>query len=146
MAEIVDIQGSTVKIGDDGQIISVPIAALAFANPVIGDEVKVYKDAESIIVRKANNTRPFAGGQSDKSKLTAGLLSIFLGIFGVGNFYRGHIGKGVAQLLITLLAGWFFGLGIFITSIWGLIEGIVIISSKPGSRDHQDGDGRELID
>src|SRR3954471_23864211 len=39
---------------------------------------------------------------SDKSKIVAGLLQIFLGYFGVGRFYTGHIGLGVAQLLL----GW----------------------------------------
>ena len=38
-----------------------------------------------------------------KSKLTAGLLGIFLGGFGVHNFYLGYTGKAVAQLLIALL-------------------------------------------
>lgn len=38
-----------------------------------------------------------------KSKIAAGLLGIFLGYFGVHNFYLGYTGKAVAQLLITLL-------------------------------------------
>ncbi|MCZ9344600.1 TM2 domain-containing protein, partial [Streptomyces sp. TRM76130] len=36
---------------------------------------------------------------SDKSKIVAGLLQIFLGGFGVGRFYVGSVGVGVAQLL-----------------------------------------------
>src|SRR5690242_19306223 len=39
---------------------------------------------------------------SDKSRIVAGLLQIFLGTFGVGRFYTGHIGLGVLQLLF----GW----------------------------------------
>lgn len=39
---------------------------------------------------------------SEKSKLVAGLLGILLGGFGVGRFYTGHIGLGVAQLMVTL--------------------------------------------
>src|SRR5215203_5267376 len=38
---------------------------------------------------------------SDKSKMVAGLLQIFLGSFGVGRFYTGHIGLAVAQLLLS---------------------------------------------
>ena len=35
---------------------------------------------------------------SDKSKLVAGLLQLFLGSFGVGRFYLGYTGLAVAQL------------------------------------------------
>ena len=36
-----------------------------------------------------------------KSKIAAGLLGIFLGTFGVHNFYLGNTGKAVAQLLFA---------------------------------------------
>ena len=39
-----------------------------------------------------------------KSKIAAGILGIFLGAFGVHNFYLGYNGKAVGQLLITLLS------------------------------------------
>lgn len=53
-----------------------------------------------------------------KSKLVAGLLGILLGCFGVHNFYLGYTGKGVAQVLLSCTG---------ISSIWGLIEGILIL-------------------
>ena len=59
-----------------------------------------------------------------KSKLVAGLLGIFLGCFGVHNFYLGFTGKAVAQVLISVLSC--FALTP-ITGIWGLIEGIMIL-------------------
>lgn len=59
-----------------------------------------------------------------KSKLAAGLLGIFLGGLGIHNFYLGNNGKAVAQLLIALLT---CGAGAAVTSIWGLIEGILIL-------------------
>lgn len=59
-----------------------------------------------------------------KSKLAAGLLGIFLGGLGVHNFYLGYTGKAVAQLLISLLT---CGVGATVTTIWGLIEGIMIL-------------------
>ncbi len=62
-----------------------------------------------------------------KSKLTAGLLGIFLGAFGVHNFYLGYTGKAIAQLLIAVLT---CGIGAAATSIWGLIEGIMILCGK----------------
>lgn len=62
--------------------------------------------------------------KGSKSKVAAGLLGIFLGSFGVHNFYLGYTGKAVAQLLITVLT---CGFGAAISGIWGFIEGILIL-------------------
>ena len=85
-------------------------------------------------VRKDNpmNTDPNA-----KSKLAAGLLGIFLGTFGVHNFYLGYTGKAVGQLLISLLS---CGVLSVVSGVWGLIEGIMILT---GSID-KDADGNLL--
>ena len=71
--------------------------------------------------------------------MAAGLLAIFLGVFGVHNFYLGYTGKAIAQLLITVLT---CGLGAFISSIWGFIEGIMILTGNLNT----DADGRRLSD
>lgn len=84
------------------------------------------------------NAAPNASS-SQKSKIAAGLLGIFLGSFGVHNFYLGYTGKAVAQLLITLLT---CGFGAFISSIWGLIEGIMILTGSITT----DGKGNPLAD
>ena len=55
-----------------------------------------------------------------KSRLAAGLLGILLGSIGVHRFYLGYVGIGIAQIIVTTLT---CGLG----SIWGFIEGIVIL-------------------
>lgn len=60
---------------------------------------------------------------SEKSKLAAGLLGIFVGGFGVGRFYTGHVGLGVAQLIVTVVT---FGFG----SLWGLIDGILMLAGN----------------
>lgn len=62
-----------------------------------------------------------------KSKLAAGLFGIFLGMFGVHRFYLGNIGIGVAQLLITVLSCFILS---WVSFIWGLIEGILILSGS----------------
>jgi len=54
-----------------------------------------------------------------KSKMVAGLLGIFLGGLGVHNFYLGHTGKAIAQILLSFC----FGIG----AIWGFVEGIMIL-------------------
>lgn len=72
-----------------------------------------------------------------KSKMAAGLLGIFLGGYGVHNFYLGYTGKAVAQLSIALGAiilsavscGFLVPLA-FITPIWGLVEGIMILTGS----------------
>jgi TM2 domain-containing membrane protein YozV len=62
-----------------------------------------------------------------KSKIAAGLLGILLGAFGVHNFYLGYTGKAVAQLLITVLS---CGILSEVSAIWGLIEGILILTGS----------------
>ena len=56
-----------------------------------------------------------------KSKLTAGLLGIFLGGLGIHNFYLGYTGKAIAQIVLSLC-----GIG----AIWGFVEGILILCGK----------------
>jgi TM2 domain-containing membrane protein YozV len=70
----------------------------------------------------------------NKSKLAAGLLGVFLGGLGVGSFYRGFIGRGVAQLFVSMIT---LGFG----ATWGLIEGILVLCSKPGDTFSFDSDG-----
>lgn len=74
-----------------------------------------------------------------KSKMAAGLLGIFLGSFGVHNFYLGYTGKAVAQLLITLLSCFILS---EVSMIWGLIEGIMILSGSINT----DANGNPLAD
>jgi TM2 domain-containing membrane protein YozV len=68
--------------------------------------------------------------QPGKSRIAAGLLGILLGSLGVHNFYLGYTGKAVAQLLLTVIGGWVFGLGWLIAWIWGLVEGIQILTKS----------------
>ena len=68
---------------------------------------------------------------AQKSKVAAGLLGIFLGVLGIHNFYLGYTGKAVAQLLITVLSLGFLS---FVSAVWGLVEGILILCAQPGSQ------------
>ena len=75
------------------------------------------------------NYGPAVAGQ--KSKVAAGLLGIFLGGLGVHNFYLGYTTKAVIQLVVSLVGGIItFGLAAFAMEIWGLIEGIMILTGK----------------
>ncbi|RMI29827.1 TM2 domain-containing protein [Nocardia stercoris] len=65
----------------------------------------------------------FGEPYSDKTKLAAGLLQIFLGGFGVGRFYLGYPGIAVAQIAVTWLT---CGLG----GLWPLIDGIMMLTGS----------------
>ncbi len=70
-------------------------------------------------VDRAEQPAP-AAPANQKSKMAAGLLGVFLGCWGVHNFYLGYTGKAVAQLIL-----YFVTCGI--SSLWGFIEGILIL-------------------
>lgn len=75
--------------------------------------------------------------EEPKQKVVAGVLGILLGGLGVHRFYLGYNGIGLAMLLITILTcGW----GGMITSIWGLIEGIMCLTGSM-----TDSRGRPLV-
>ncbi|MEU4652627.1 TM2 domain-containing protein [Streptomyces sp. NPDC023723] len=71
----------------------------------------------------------FGRPYSDKSKIVAGVLQLLLGSLGIGRFYIGNVGIGIAQL---------FTCGGF--GIWALIDGIIILTSDNTT----DSDGRVL--
>ena len=78
---------------------------------------------------------PQPGQMSDKSKIVAGLLGIFLGGFGVHQFYLGNTKKGIIQIVVTLVT---CGIG----AIWGFIEGILYLIGSNGWT--TDAEGRTL--
>ena len=73
---------------------------------------------------------------SDKSKVVAGLLQLFFGMFGTGRFYMGDTKVGGIQLALTifgfmtliLLIG-FLVLGV--VAIWTFVDAIVILIGQP---------------
>jgi TM2 domain-containing membrane protein YozV len=68
---------------------------------------------------------------SDKSKLVAGLLQLLIPL-GIGRMYMGHVGLGVAQLLVGIFT---CGIGF----LWPFIDGIMILVGEP-----TDSEGRPL--
>lgn len=51
------------------------------------------------------DSKPNTDNKSSKSKIAGGLLGLFLGTFGIHNFYLGHYVKATIQLILTVLAG-----------------------------------------
>lgn len=87
------------------------------------EEFQIEKEK---ILNKENITSEYTPVER-KSKLIAGLLGILLGYFGIHNFYLGYTNKGIAQLLISVLSCGFLS---FISGIWGLIDGVMIITGE----------------
>lgn len=85
-------------------------------------------------------------GQLPKSKLTAGILGIFLGWLGIHRFYLGYQNIAVAQLAVGLvglvLSPFTCGLILTGAAIWGLVDGIMILTGSVPV----DGQGRPLAD
>lgn len=101
---------------------------------------------------------------SEKSKAAAGILGIFLGYFGVHNFYLGYTKKAIIQLvsfivcIVLYICGFFAAVAMgdrgavlvvlaFVAffaamgiQIWGFVEGILILCGKI----KKDGKGRLL--
>jgi len=88
-------------------------------NPYTGEVVKVTP---------YNNEYPYMNGMYTedrrKSRITAGILQIFLGAFGVGRFYLGYTLMGLGQIGASLVS---CGLAGF---VWGIVDGVQILSEK----------------
>ncbi|MBP0968293.1 MAG: TM2 domain-containing protein [Oscillospiraceae bacterium] len=84
-----------------------------------------------------NNTGQYYGTVTYKSKTVAGVLGILFGALGVHNFYLGYTSKAVVQLLMSILSCGFLAV---VSEIWGLVEGIMILTGKI----NQDGKGLPL--
>lgn len=91
----------------------------------------------------------FAAPKEPKSKLVAGLLGIFIGAFGVHNFYLGYNTKAIIQvsvsvacIILSCCTAGITMLGLIGMEIWGLIEGIMILCGKID----KDGEGNPLKD
>ena len=109
------------------------------------------------------------GSNGVKSKVAAGLLAIFLGGYGVHNFYLGYYKKAVVQLCLVIFAYIMYFVSIFSMAfsanhmteagavgfviallallviiigvgIWAFVEGILIFCGKI----NKDGKGRRL--
>ena len=64
-----------------------------------------------------------------KSRLAYILLGLFLGGLGIHNFYAGYNGKGIAQLLMSILS---FGVLTPVVWIWNIVEIITVTKDVKG--------------
>lgn len=94
-------------------------AAVAISAPVAPSQVA--SQPQIVYVQQPQTANSGRENWPIKSKLAAGLLAIFLGGLGIHKFYLGQTGKGILYLLLCWL---------YIPSILGLIEGIIILCSN----------------
>lgn len=68
------------------------------------------------------------GNSNDASnKIAAGICGILLGPFGIHKFILGYTTEGIIMLLGTILT---CGLGATVTSVIGLVEGIIYLTKS----------------
>jgi TM2 domain-containing membrane protein YozV len=60
-------------------------------------------------------------------KIAAGIVAILLGSLGVHKFILGYTTEGIILLLVTVLT---CGLGAMVTSIIGIVEGIIYLTKS----------------
>ena len=88
-------------------------------------------------------TQPKQPAVKTRCRTSAGVLGIVVGALGVHNFYMGYIGKGLTQLLVSVLGGFITGgLSVFAMWLWALIEGILILTD----RETVDANGNKMRD
>jgi TM2 domain-containing membrane protein YozV len=99
--------------------------------PSVGPYGSAAPDPAAPFGRDPYTGRPL----SDKQKVVAGLLQIFLGTLGVGRFYTGHTTIAVSQLLLTVV-GWitaFLLIGFVLligVAIWAFVDGIMLLATE----------------
>ena len=66
----------------------------------------------------------YAGVGGHKNRVAYVLLGLFLGFFGVHNFYAGYARRGAAQVALTLFSAMLFsnGYGTLIAWVWAIVE------------------------
>lgn len=85
--------------------------------------------AETAFSTRSVQAQQFVERGPAKSKVAYVLLGLFLGIFGIHNFYAGYFGRGIVQLLLTLLSCFILGI---VTGLWALIEVCVVDKDANG--------------
>ena len=83
--------------------------------------------------RPHSTSPPSSHYKTFKQRFVYVILGLFLGGFGVHNFYAGYVGRGIVQLLITLSVGWLGGPMIAIGT-WVLVEICAVTKDANGNK------------
>jgi TM2 domain-containing membrane protein YozV len=96
-------------------------------------QVRAQAGPESQIQQAPSSLAHYYPVPRAKTRVIFVLLGIFLGVFGVHNFYAGYVRKGTIQLCLTLLTLFY---GAIASWIWAIVEICVI---------NQDADGTQFV-
>ena len=118
------------QVSDQAQ--ACPSCGYPIAKKVSGDIAREFGVVD--YTRRASvGPQTIAVVKSAKSRGVYIILGLFLGCLGIHNFYAGYHGRGAAQLIITLLLGWFI-IGLVITGLWALIEICSVTEDAAGDK------------
>jgi TM2 domain-containing membrane protein YozV len=82
--------------------------------------------------QQASNSLPYYYvTPQPKTRVIFALLGIFLGAFGVHNFYAGYVKKGTIQLCVTLLSCFYASL---VSWVWAIIEICTVNKDSDGTQ------------
>lgn len=97
--------------------------------PQVSVSAQASYDQTQVLTVPSTQTASVRRTDSEKGRLAAGLLAIFLGGLGVHKFYLGYTGAGVAMLLISIF-GAVILIGPILMGLCGLIEGIIYLTKS----------------
>lgn len=97
--------------------------------PQVSVSAQASYDQTQVLTVPCTQTASVRRTDSEKGRLAAGLLAIFLGGLGVHKFYLGYTGAGVAMLLISIF-GAVILIGPILMGLCGLIEGIIYLTKS----------------
>lgn len=95
-----------------------------------GTTINIVNNIQSNNTGQVANSVPIMVGP--RSKTMAIILAVFLGALGIHRFYLGYTAIGTIMLLLTLLT---CGSGAILTSIWALVDIVLILTDNLKSAD-----------
>ncbi len=106
--------------------------AAEFASEAKEKASEFAEDAKEAASEFADSAKEaFSSASGDNKKVMAGVLAILLGSLGVHKFILGYNKEGIILLAVTLIVGFFTcGIGVGLTGIVGLIEGIIYLTKS----------------
>ena len=119
-------------IGSSRHLFGISRPAQPVYSPRPGPQYQFAEGQRAMYTQGQAMYQPIVAGAA-KSRVSFILLGLFLGGFGIHNFYAGYTGKAITQLLLNLFLFWTIIVPIGI-GIWVLIEVITIDHDASGFR------------
>ncbi|NCY22827.1 TM2 domain-containing protein [bacterium] len=99
-----------------------------------GSSIWIKAQEQFIDEQKKQAACAVLASYSQKSRMAYVLLGLFLGYFGIHNFYAGYTGRGVAQLLLCLFSPMLLFIPLLVLFVWTLIEICIVTQDAQGLR------------